>query len=92
MDYGHNNRQYDYFVEIEPIEASHEEKDLGVLIRDKPDITEHCVCVASNKANVMLGVINRAIKYKTNEVVVKLYKSLVRPHLDYCIQACRPFK
>ena len=40
----------------------------------------------------MLGMINRAFKYKTKEVVLKLYKSLVRPHLDYCIQAWRPFK
>ena len=40
----------------------------------------------------MLGMINRAFKYKTNEVVLKLYKSLVRPHLDYCIQAWRPYK
>ena len=35
----------------------------------------------------MLGMINRVFKYKTKEVVLKLYKSLVRPHLDYCIQA-----
>ena len=33
-------------------------------------------------------MINRAFKYKTKEVVLKLYKSLVRPHLDYW----RPFK
>ena len=44
------------------------------------------------KANAMLGMINRAPKYKTKEVVLKLYKSLMRPHLDYCIQAWRPFK
>ena len=29
---------------------------------------------------------------KSKEVGFKLYKSLVRPHLDYCIQAWRPFK
>ena len=40
----------------------------------------------------MLGMINRAFTYKTKEVVLKLYKSLVRPHLDYCIQAWRPYK
>ena len=40
----------------------------------------------------MLGMINRAFKHKTKEVVFKLHKSLVRPHLDYCIQAWRPFK
>ena len=40
----------------------------------------------------MLGMINRAFKYKTKEVVLNLYKSLVRSHMDYCIQAWRPFK
>ena len=49
---------------------------------------EQCVKV-SNKVDAMLGMINRAIKYK---VVVQLHKSLVRPHVDYCIQAWRPFK
>ena len=50
-------------------------------------------CVkASNKANTTIGMINRAIKIKTQEAVVQLYKYLVRPHLDYSIQACRPFK
>lgn len=91
VHYGHNNRQYDYFMGDNPIETSHVEKDLGVIITDTLNVTEQCV-KASNKANAMLGMINRAIKYKTKEVVVKLYKSLVRPHLDYCIQAWRPFK
>ena len=109
-----NNKQYEYFKKFkgdDPIEISHEEKDLGVIITDKKDlgviitnkkdlgviitdkldVTEQCV-KASNKTNAMLGMINRAIKYKTKEVVVKLYKSLVRPHLDYCIQAWCPFK
>ena len=64
----------------ECIETTHEERDLGVII------TETC------NANAMLGMINRAFKYKTKDVVLKLYKSLVRPHLHYCIQAWRPLK
>ena len=66
-------------------------RDLGVIITETLDVTKQCVR-AANKANAMLGMINRAFKYKTKEVVLKLYKSLVRPHLDYCIQAWRPFK
>jgi len=30
-------------------------------------------------------MINSATKYKIKEVVIKIYKSLVRPHLDYYI-------
>ena len=74
----------------ECIETTHEERDLGVIITETLDVTKQCVR-AANKANAMLGMINRAFKYKTKEVVLKLYKSLVRPHLDYCIQAWHPF-
>ena len=72
VHYGHNNMHYDLA--------------LGMTITYTLEVTEQCVKV-SNKANAVLGMINRAIKYKTKEVVVQLYKSLVRPHLDYCIQA-----
>ena len=80
----------------ECIETTHEERDLDlvdlrVIITETLDVTKQCVR-AANKANAMLGMINRAFKYKTKELVLKLYKSLVRPHLDYCIQAWRPFK
>ena len=91
IHYGYNNKQYDYFMGKECIETTHEERDLGVIITETLDVTKQCVR-AANKANAMLGMINRAFKYKTKEVVLKLYKSLVKPHLDYCIQAWRPFK
>ena len=82
LHYGHNNRKYDYFTGCGPIETSHEEKYLGVIKADRRDETEQCV-KAPSKVNAMLGMINRAIKYKTKEA--KLYKSLVRPYVDYCI-------
>ena len=83
VHFGHNNRQYDSIMGDDSIETSHEEKDLSVLITDKLDETRQCV-KTFNKANAMLGMINRAIKYKTKEVVVKivkLCKSQVRPPL-----------
>ena len=42
---------------------------------------------AAKKGNRALGMIKRNFAYKSREVVLKLYKSLVRPHLDYEIQA-----
>ena len=52
-----------------------------MIITDKLEVTEQCA-KASKKANAMLGMINRA-----KEVVVQLYRSIVRPYLDYRIQA-----
>ena len=45
---------------------------------------------AANEANKRLGMIHRNFKCKAKKVILPLYKSIVRPHLDYCVQAWRP--
>src|SRR6218665_2514807 len=45
-------------------------------------------CVeAAKRANRILGLIKRTIVSREQDVVLRLYKSLVRPHLEYCVQA-----
>ena len=39
----------------------------------------------------MLGLIKRNIENKSQEIVSRLYKQLVRPHLEYAIQAWSPW-
>ena len=34
----------------------------------------------------------RTITYKEKQLSVPLYKAIVRPHLEYCIQAWRPYR
>lgn len=48
------------------------------------------VGVAVKKVNQTLGIIKHTYTFQKKKVVVQLYKSLVRPHLGACIQACRP--
>ena len=38
----------------------------------------------------MLGIINKGVSYKSAEVISKLYRSYVKPHLEYCIQFWSP--
>ena len=45
---------------------------------------------AGNEVNKRLGMINRNFKCKAKKIILPLYKSFVRPHLDYCVQAWRP--
>ena len=50
---------------------------------------QQCV-VACNKANRVLGMIRRIISYKEQWMMVNLYKSLVRPHLEQCVTVWSP--
>ena len=46
--------------------------------------------MAKYKANSMLRIINRGVSYKSSEVISKIYRSYVRPHLENCIQFWTP--
>ena len=46
---------------------------------------------ASEAANQIVGLIRRNIINKTEEEMLILYKTLVRPTLDYCIPVWRPY-
>ena len=52
-------------------------------------VSEQCR-IAASKGNQVLGMIRRNITYKEKVWLytrVPLYKAIVRPHLEYCIQA-----
>ena len=46
---------------------------------------------ASKKANLTLGMIRRAIVTRDKDTILRLYKTLVRPQLEYCIQVWSPY-
>ncbi len=60
-------------------------KDLGVSVAFNLKFSQQCKD-AAGKANRMLGFINRNISFKTKDVILPLYTSLVRPHLEYGLQ------
>ena len=67
-----------------------QEKDLGVTFSADMKVSEQCG-IAASKGNPILGLIRRTIRYKEKQLIVPLYKAIVRPHLEYCIQAWRPY-
>ena len=71
------------------VKSVDKERDLGVLMSKDLKFSKQCL-LAKNKANLMLGIINRGVSYKSSEVISKLYRSYVRPHLEYCIQFWSP--
>ena len=66
------------------------EKDLGVTMNANMKVSEQCR-IAALKGNHVLGMIRRNISYKDKSLIVPLYKAIVRPHLEYCIQAWSPY-
>jgi len=38
-----------------------------------------------------MWMIKRTIKYKKAGIMVSLYKTLVRPHVEYCVSAWSPY-
>ena len=54
-------------------------------------VSEQCGIAASKGYNI-LGLITRNITYKETKLIIPLYKAIVRPYLEYCIQAWRPYR
>ena len=55
-------------------------------------VSEHCGIAVSKGSNQILGLVRRTIMYKETQLIVPLYKAILRPHLEYCIQAWRPYR
>ena len=48
------------------------------------------IIIIINKATRVLGIIKRTIRYKDTRVMMSLYKTLVRPHVEYCVSVWNP--
>ena len=67
-----------------------EEKDLGVWCTSdmKPSLQ---VQKAVNKAMQTLGILKRSFKFLSRDLFLFLYRTYIRPHLEYCTPSWSPY-
>jgi ribonuclease P/MRP protein subunit RPP40 len=62
-----------------------------VVISRNGKVEKQCA-EAATKGFKVSGMIARNFVTRRREVILQMYKSLVRPLLDYCVQAWRPYR
>jgi len=87
---GKNNLKHRYHINGSVLETATHEKDVGVIVHETLKPSLQCT-EAAKKANYVLGQISRAFQYRDREVFIKLYKTYVRPHLEYSVAAWSPW-
>ena len=88
LHFGNNNVNSDYSLGNNVVKAYDEERDLGVIVSRTLKSCSQCVAAAKS-ANRILGMIGRT--FVNSKTMLKLYQSLVRLKLEYCVQAWRTY-
>jgi hypothetical protein len=99
MRFGRCNEEQTYYMRSKSsdgsecshaLAVSEAERDLGVVIDNRLTFRNH-VAQATAKANRTLGVIRRSFDHLTEETFVQLYKTKVRPMLEYGHSVWQPY-
>ena len=64
-------------------------KDLGVTVDNRLSFKEH-ILTKINKAYSILGIVKRNFKHMDSYTFVKIYKTMVRSHLEYAVSVWSP--
>jgi hypothetical protein len=72
------------------LEEIQEERDLGVIVVNNLKSSQQCSRAAA-KAMSVLGIISRHFRRLDKQDFLMLYRTYVRPHLEYCIQVWSPY-
>lgn len=86
MHLGHNNQRYKCYFGNQEFSTVEEEDLKLVMITANLKSSKQCT-MACNKAMKIVGVVNHTIKFKNKQIPLSLYKSLMRPLLEYSTPA-----
>ena len=88
--FGKHNKHHKYFLQDNFLSAVSDERDLGLIVDYQLKFSSHAKSVSSS-ANKTLGIIKRTISSQHPRVLMKLFKALVRPHLEVGMSLAAPF-
>ncbi|XP_047127614.1 uncharacterized protein LOC124808516 [Hydra vulgaris] len=89
MHIGNLNPQFSYKLG-DHILQKEVERDLGVILSNDLKWENHIISVA-NKANRTLGFLKHGFKYLDVTILKLLYKSTIRPQLEYAASVWSPY-
>ena len=84
-----NNQKLSYMLDNTVLESCEQEKDLGILMSVNLLWNDH-ISSCISKANQMICWIAQSIISREKSLILQVYKTLVRPHLGYCVQLWNP--
>ena len=71
------------------MDSSPAEKDLGILVDEKMDVTQQCTLTAQ-QANRALGCIPSTVGRRARDGILPLCPTLLRPSRESCVQLWSP--
>ena len=93
MHIGYGNTKHEYRLDGKILAETKIERDLGILVDNELNFSKHIRSIVA-KANRIIELIKISFESieETKDVKMfsNLYSTLIRPHLEYCVQAWSP--
>ena len=83
------NPKHKYRLGSKWIDSMSEEKNLGVLVNEKINMSWQ-YALAAQQTNCTLGCIPSSVASRSREGILPLCSALVRPHWESCVQLWSP--
>jgi hypothetical protein len=90
MHFGTKNTKHPCYMNIEKLQVTGEERDVGVRVSDTLKPSAQC-SKAPQTARTVVGQLCRAVHYRGRHTFVRLYEQYILPHPEFAVQAWNPW-